>query len=720
MLVRFCVAYVAGLSMFGLSAACAQEAKTTPPQAAIKITYDEHVRPILREHCFSCHSADKQESGLALDSYQKTMAGGSSGEIVLAGDLASSRLWALVSHAEQPRMPPRQDKLATSKLDLVSKWIEQGAPENAGSKVTVKKNPLASVAAASAGKPEGPVAMPVGLLKQPVQYTKRPGQVTALATSPWAQLVASAGQKQISLYHTESADLLGVLPFPEGIPQVARFSRSGSVLLSAGGRGGQSGCVVLYDVASGKRIAKIGDELDAVLAADINSTHTLVALGGPSRVVRIYSAQTGELVNEVRKHTDWITGIEFSPDGKLLATADRGGGLFAWESETAREVLNLRGHTGGINDLAWRLDSGILASAGDDATVKLWEVNEGKVLKSWTAHAGGAFCVRFAHDGRLVSAGRDNTVKTWTADGSAQKSFPAFSEPALRCAFTSDGKSAIGGDWLGNVKLWDADAAKEVRSFAANPPSLAMRLEMAQAGLVKQEAAAAAAESELAALKRKIESDEKSNQAALATAKVLAAAKAKLAEVPGDSAPAGVKPETIKAAVDSVAAAAAAADDAALKLAKQAAESQSLLDGQKKSAAEAAVAAQQAKAALAAALAEKRAFDEMPTRLTTAAEASSKQLAALTAQVDKAQAETAAASGLVSNKAAASKSLGDKIAALQAELAKAQAEQKASEQAAAVKSKALAEAQGALTAAQAAAETAQAEQQAFAAAYRSK
>src|SRR5438552_566028 len=287
------------LAMF-VSLGRAQDAKPAAP----KVTYDEHVRPILREHCFSCHSADKQESGLQLDSYQKAMAGGSSGEVVLPGDLASSRLWALVSHAEEPKMPPKQDKLAAAKLDLISKWIEQGAPENAGSKVTLKKNPLAAVAATATSKPEGPPPMPEGLIKQPVLYTKRPGQTTALAASPWAPLVAVAGQKQVSLYHTESGDLLGVLPFPEGIPHVIRFSRNGSVVLVAGGRGGQSGCVVLFDVKSGKRIAKIGDELDAVLAADINAQQTLVALGGPSRGVRIYSAQSGEVRNEIRKHND--------------------------------------------------------------------------------------------------------------------------------------------------------------------------------------------------------------------------------------------------------------------------------------------------------------------------------------------------------------------------------------------------------------------------------
>src|SRR4051794_734917 len=186
-----------------LAAVCvAQDAKPTAP-AAPKITYDEHIRPILREHCFSCHSADKQESGLQLDSYQKAMAGGSSGEVVLPGDLASSRLWALVSHAEEPKMPPKQDKLAAAKLELISKWIEQGAPENAGSKVTLRKNPLAAVANIATGKPAGPPPMPEGLIKQPVLYTKRPGQTTALAASPWAPLVAVAGQKQVSLYHTE-------------------------------------------------------------------------------------------------------------------------------------------------------------------------------------------------------------------------------------------------------------------------------------------------------------------------------------------------------------------------------------------------------------------------------------------------------------------------------------------------------------------------------------
>src|SRR5437660_140164 len=73
---------------------------------------------------------------------------------------------------------------------------------------------------AGAARPEGPPPMPEGLSRQPTVYTPRAGAVTALAASPWAPLVAVAGHKQIVLYHSDSAQLLGVLPFVEGVPQV--------------------------------------------------------------------------------------------------------------------------------------------------------------------------------------------------------------------------------------------------------------------------------------------------------------------------------------------------------------------------------------------------------------------------------------------------------------------------------------------------------------------
>jgi WD40 repeat protein len=448
-------------------------AQADEPAAAsqTKITYDEHVRPILREHCFACHNQNSAKSGLALDGYARVIAGGSSGEVVLQGDLDSSRLWMLVSHQEEPHMPPGQDKLPEAKLTILRQWIEGGLLENAGSTAQAKKPTVQLAAPSTMGRPAGPVAMPEGLSCEPIVATPRAAAVSALASSPWAPVVAVAGQQQIVLYHSDDAHLLGVLPFPEGVPYSLRFSGDGSVLLAAGGRGASAGLAALYDLKTGKRLLAVGDELDVVLAADITHDLKRIALGGPGRVVRIYATDTGELLQEIRKHTDWIYAVRFSPDGVLLATADRSNGLFVWEAETAREYLDLRGHSEAVTDVAWRADANVLASSSIDGTVRLWEMNEGKEIAKANAHGGGVNAVAFAPDGRVVSAGRDRTVKLWSPDLKPLKTYPEFSEPALRVTFTYDGQRVVAGDWSGEVRMWTTDDAQQAGVLPPNPPA---------------------------------------------------------------------------------------------------------------------------------------------------------------------------------------------------------------------------------------------------------
>lgn len=460
--------------------------------AAVKITYDEHVQPIFRQHCVTCHGSDDAKSDLRVDNYAALMRGGASGEVVIPGDADFSRLYALVSHAETPEMPPKQDKLPDETLKTIKDWILGGALENAGSTAKMKAKPKVELkVAAGSGRPEGPPPMPEGLSRQPLAPSAHPGAVTAIATSPWAPLAAVAGQKQILLYHTDSGQLLGVLPFPEGTPYVLKFSRSGSLLLAGGGRGGLSGKVVLFDVKNGQRMAEIGDEVDAVLAADINDDHTQVALGGPRKIVKIFSVADGSQLFEIKKHTDWITSIEFSPDGVLLATGDRSSGLFVWEAETAREYQNLKGHATAITSVSWRSDSNLLASASEDGTVKLWEMENGAQVKNWNAHSGGVACVSFGQDGRLVTAGRDRLVRTWTADGAQEREFAAMNDFALQCAFAHDGARVIAGDWTGAVNLWNVADGAVVAQLSNNPPTLEM---VAQAQAAKAQAARAAAD----------------------------------------------------------------------------------------------------------------------------------------------------------------------------------------------------------------------------------
>ena len=448
-----------------------------------KINFEDHVKPILRDKCLSCHNTNKKSSDLDLSSYSSLMQGGASGASIQPGDSGASYMYSLMSHQSEPFMPPNADKLPDETLEIVRKWIEGGAPETAASKVMLpKKNNAALTVGVSAGaRPEGPAPMPDVLNLEPVVRTAATTAVSAIATNPWSKLVAVAGQKQVVLYHTETLEQLGVLPFPEGRPRVLKFSRNGGLLLAGGGRGASKGLCVVWDIRTGERVMTVGDELDEVLAADISADQTLVALGGPQKVVRVYSTSTGELAYECKKHTDWIYSLEFSPDGVLLATADRSGGLLVWEAQTGREYLTLNGHTGAVNSVSWRIDGNVLASASEDTTVRLWEMENGGQIKSWAAHAGGAFSVEYCRDGRVATSGRDRIAKLWDGNGGALLSFEAFNDLALEVTHCDETNRVVAGDYTGEVRVWNAADGARIGQLSTNPPTLEERIALSPA-----------------------------------------------------------------------------------------------------------------------------------------------------------------------------------------------------------------------------------------------
>ncbi len=464
------------------AAVFADEAKSP---AGEKVTFDDHVKPIFRQHCASCHNQGEKKGGLALDSFTAVMEGGGSGEIVFDdGDADGSRLWQLINHDDTPVMPPNQDKIPADQLSVVRSWIEGGVLENLGSKAKAKKKNSLAFVASTGGRPEVGGAMPESLPQKTPVVTPRAAAATAIATSPWAPLIAIAGQKQIVMYHADSNELLGILPFEEGVAQSLRFSRDGSFLIAGGGEHSVTGLVAVYDIKTGNRVAEVGDELDTVFGCDANDTMTRIAFGGPQKMVRIYDATDGTKLFDLKKHTDWIYALGYSPDGILIASGDRAGGLCVWEAETGRLYLDLLEHKAAILSVAWRDDSNVMASASEDGTVKLWDMVQGKSIKSIDAHGEGATSVAFDHEGRLVTAGKDNRVKLWDASGNHLRDFEPMSEDVLEVAITHDGKRVVYGDWTGQILTAMVDDPSKKGELAANPPAAAVRLETIKQTLV--------------------------------------------------------------------------------------------------------------------------------------------------------------------------------------------------------------------------------------------
>jgi cytochrome c553 len=89
--------------------------------------FEAKVRPVLAEHCFRCHGAEKQKGGLRLDSRSAVLKGGESGPALVPGDPEKSLLLQAVNQQGDLKMPPK-GKLTAHDITHLAAWIKAGAP----------------------------------------------------------------------------------------------------------------------------------------------------------------------------------------------------------------------------------------------------------------------------------------------------------------------------------------------------------------------------------------------------------------------------------------------------------------------------------------------------------------------------------------------------------------------------------------------------------------
>jgi len=206
------------------------------------VFFESKVRPLLAEHCWSCHGPDKQKGDLRLDSLTALHAGGESGSAIDADDPAASLLLEAVRY-ESFEMPP-EGKLPGDQIAILERWVELGAPwpgqlvdresmpakNKSGDKISdedrqwwafqpLVKPPLpelTSIMAAIGGRDRGPLA-PSSALSN---WTDNPVDAFVLSAMASQELYPAPPADRVSIARRLYFDLIGLPPTPE---QVARF-----------------------------------------------------------------------------------------------------------------------------------------------------------------------------------------------------------------------------------------------------------------------------------------------------------------------------------------------------------------------------------------------------------------------------------------------------------------------------------------------------------------
>src|SRR6266850_2671993 len=98
------------------------------------IEFNRDVRPILSDKCFSCHGPDKsnRKTAMHFDTEEGAFTALNGGRLaIVRGDPAKSEIVRRITSEDKAlRMPPAYqglEKLSAREIELIGRWIEQGA-----------------------------------------------------------------------------------------------------------------------------------------------------------------------------------------------------------------------------------------------------------------------------------------------------------------------------------------------------------------------------------------------------------------------------------------------------------------------------------------------------------------------------------------------------------------------------------------------------------------
>lgn len=91
--------------------------------------FEKHVRPILVDRCYECHSDESGESGggLRLDSAPAMARGGTRGNVVVAGKPEASHLIRAIEYDDLEMQMPPDGQLPKEEIELLRIWVAGGA-----------------------------------------------------------------------------------------------------------------------------------------------------------------------------------------------------------------------------------------------------------------------------------------------------------------------------------------------------------------------------------------------------------------------------------------------------------------------------------------------------------------------------------------------------------------------------------------------------------------
>jgi WD40 repeat protein len=429
---------------------------TNAPAANGPASFRRDVQPLLRANCVACHKPSRDKGGLDVTSHAALLRGGKHGTVLIPGDPAKSRLIRDVS-GPGPAMPEEGEPLLPEEIDLLSRWIAEGAVDDTQAPRTTALEP-------------------------PPVYRRLP-PVSALAWSPDATFLAVAAHNEVLFYadgsETPSHRLRGEATRIESIA----FSSSGRLLAAAGGAPSEFGEIQIWESRQGVLLRAIRTTSEVVHGVSFSADERLVAVGCADKLVRIFAVDSGEERMRCDNHIDWVLATAFTGDGKRVVSASRDRALKLIDVASGRLIDDVAVPRGPLTCLARHPSEDLVAYGSSDGQVFLNRMeprggrlseNDNKELslvRSFPRSNGAVCALAFSSDGTLlasVSARGEASVFN-AADGKKTASLKSPAQPLFAVAFHPHRGEVAAAGFDGTIRVYDARDGKQLTQWDAVP-----------------------------------------------------------------------------------------------------------------------------------------------------------------------------------------------------------------------------------------------------------
>ena len=172
--------------------------------------FASQIRPILAARCYQCHGPDLQQNGLRLDSLAAILKGSANGSVVIPGDSEKSPLVRRILGLDRPQMPYGGPPLSADDVELIRKWIDQGARGPDSTAPLAAAKPVKHWAYVKPVRPDVPKVKDAAWCRNPIDNF-------VLARLETEGLKPSPEASKEMLIRRVSLALIGLPPTPEEV-----------------------------------------------------------------------------------------------------------------------------------------------------------------------------------------------------------------------------------------------------------------------------------------------------------------------------------------------------------------------------------------------------------------------------------------------------------------------------------------------------------------------